>query len=60
MRFLVFVPQARWDIGVNNWLLAHIGGQGILWKVEIDSWERRLVFFMNESDSLLFKKEFNL
>ncbi len=60
MNYRVVVPQKKFDIGVVRWLIANISEQNVLWKAEPDMWERRLVFFVNEADSINFKEYFKL
>ena len=60
MNYVVNVPHTKFDLGMYNWLINNIGGQEINWKVLIDSWNRRAVYFRFEADSLAFKSRFGM
>ena len=60
MNYLVFVNRNKFDIGMINWLITNVSGQGVLWKVLIGQFEKRVVYFKNETDSSKFKLQFGL
>ena len=60
MNYLVYVNKNKFDIGVINWIVTNISSQGVKWKVLIDQFERRAVYFKNLEDSIKFKSQFKL
>ncbi len=60
MNHLVIVGLNKFELGMVNWLTANISAQGVRWKVEIDGWERRMVYFMSERERDSFKVQFGL
>jgi hypothetical protein len=60
MNYVVFVPIKKFDIGMTNWLEKNVSGQGVLWKVEIDMWERRAVYFEHKGHLQAFKAVFSI
>lgn len=60
MNYSVIVPLARFEIAMTQWLLANVSPQAVLWKVEIDLFERRIIFFKDKEKADAFRVVFKL
>jgi len=60
MNYFLHIPQNKFNNSMTNWLNSNVSLQGVKWKIEIDSWERRCIWFKNEKDRTAFKIYFKL
>lgn len=60
MNYVIYINHNKFDLSMVNWLNSNVSLQAVLWKAEIDIFQRRAVYFKNESDSLAFKQAFSL
>ena len=57
---VAIIPRLAYNLEHIEWLKQNVSGQGVLWKIEIDLFERYAVYFKQEIHCAKFKSTFNL
>lgn len=57
---VAIIPRAKYDLSYIMWLKTNVSEQNQLWKIEIDLFERYVVYFKNKENCAAFKSKFGL